>query len=178
MPDYQEVWSDKDGYTSIVFELLERAGPKGETGVEADGLALTEHLIDLVGDDADRAKVWNTTETEFSNYPDIPAYTLLATVTPPTKPGGGSKERETSLTAIIISLLRLEKEKTDVLITVNVPHIKGEYDEEEVDIEMGKTGELIGNAINYSGRMWKSLRIRDWTLFGGPAAGPSGGHPA
>lgn len=43
-------------------------------------------------------------------------------------------------TALILTLLRLEKEQTDVLITINVRHIKGEYDEDEVDLELGKQG--------------------------------------
>jgi len=59
----------------------------------------------------------------------------------------------------------LEKEKTDVLITINVPHIKGEYDEEEVDLALGKQGELIGDAVEYAARIWSSFEVRDWGLF-------------
>jgi hypothetical protein len=172
VPDNQEVWMDKDGFTSIVIDILERLGPKNEGGVEVDGIALTEHLMDLVGEDADRVKVWNTTETEFTRLPDAPAYTLIATVTPPNKPNGKEKERESPLTAIILTLLRLEREKTDIVITVNVPHIKGEYDEEEIDLEMGKAGELIADAVNYSGKIWETFKIRDWGLFGGAPPAP------
>ena len=62
-------------------------------------------------------------------------------------------------------MLRLEKEKTDVLITINVPHIKGEYDEDEVDLALGKQGELIGDAVEYAAKIWESFKIRDWGLF-------------
>ena len=65
MPDNQEVYIDKDGFTSIIFEICERVGPSGSSA-EIDGRALTTHLEDLVGDDADTVKVWNTTDTEFS----------------------------------------------------------------------------------------------------------------
>jgi hypothetical protein len=65
-----------------------------------------------------------------------------------------------------MTLLRLEKYKTDVLITINVPHIKGEYDEKEVDLELGKQGKLIGNAVEYSARIWETFKIKDWGLFG------------
>ena len=68
-------------------------------------------------------------------------------------------------TAIVMTLLRLEKYKTDVLITINVPHIKGEYDEAEVDLQLGKQGELIGDAVQYSARVWESFKIKDWGLF-------------
>lgn len=65
-----------------------------------------------------------------------------------------------------MTLLRLEKQKTDILITINVPHIKGEYDEADVDLELGKQGKLIGDAVEYSARIWETLKIKDWELFG------------
>jgi hypothetical protein len=65
----------------------------------------------------------------------------------------------------VLTLLRLEKQKTDILITVNVPHIKGEYDEDDVDLELGKQGKLIGEAVEYSARIWETLKIKDWSLF-------------
>jgi hypothetical protein len=62
-------------------------------------------------------------------------------------------------------LLRFEKQKTDVLITINVPHIKGEYDEDEVDLALGKQGELIGDAVEYAARIWETFKVNDWGLF-------------
>jgi hypothetical protein len=93
---------------------------------------------------------------------DLPAYTLIATQTPRT---GEKDSSAPDFTAIVLTLLRLEKESTDVLITVNVPHIKGEYDEEEIDLALGKQGELIGDAVEYSARIWASFKIVDWGLF-------------
>lgn len=66
VPDHQEVYIDKDGFTSIIVEITERVGPDGPTSLEEDGRALTTHLEELVGDDVDTVKVWNTTETRFS----------------------------------------------------------------------------------------------------------------
>ena len=65
-----------------------------------------------------------------------------------------------------MTLLRLEKYKTDILITINVPHIKGEYDEDKVDLELGKQGKLIGDAVEFSARIWSTFKIKDWGLFG------------
>lgn len=90
-----------------------------------------------------------------------PAYTLISTQTPRSKDRSSSPD----FTALIMTLLRLEKEKTDILITVNVPHIKGEYDEDEVDLELGKQGKLIGDAVEYSARIWSTFKIKDWGLF-------------
>lgn len=61
--------------------------------------------------------------------------------------------------------MRLEKESTDILITINVPHIRGEYNEDEIDLELGKQGELIGDAIDYAAKIWSTFDIKDWGLF-------------
>lgn len=47
-----------------------------------------------------------------------------------------------------------------------MPHIKGEYDEDEVDLELGRQGKLIGDAVEYSARIWSTFKIKDWGLFG------------
>lgn len=65
VPDNQEVWIDKDGFTSIIFDITERVGEPG-TGPEIDGKAITTHLEELVGNDVEGLKIWNTAETEFS----------------------------------------------------------------------------------------------------------------
>ena len=65
VPDNQEVYIDKDGFTSIVFDITERVGPAGSSP-QIDGEAMTTHLGDLVGDDIDTTKVWSTTPTQFS----------------------------------------------------------------------------------------------------------------
>ncbi len=52
-----------------------------------------------------------------------------------------------------------------MLITVNVPHIRGEYDEEEVDLELGKQGQLIGDAVEYASTIWSTFKVKDWNLF-------------
>lgn len=98
-----------------------------------------------------------------SHSPKIPAYTLIATQTPPPDPS--SRSAAPDFTAIILTLLRLEKESTDILITVNVPHIKGEYDDEEVDLQLGKQGKLIGAAVEDAARIWETFKVKDWNLF-------------
>lgn len=65
VPDNQEVWIDKDGFTSIIFDITERVGASGN-GPEIDGRAMTTHLEDMVGSDIDTVKIWNTAETEFT----------------------------------------------------------------------------------------------------------------
>ena len=62
---------DQDGYTSIIFDITERVGPKGG-GPEIDGRALTTHLEDIVGDDIETVKVWNSSATQFSRLEYVP----------------------------------------------------------------------------------------------------------
>lgn len=61
--------------------------------------------------------------------------------------------------------MRLEREKTDLLITINVPHIRGEYNEEDVDLELGRQGKLIGDAVDYAAKIWETFKVKDWNLF-------------
>ncbi|PHH71669.1 hypothetical protein CDD82_6384 [Ophiocordyceps australis] len=169
VPDNQEVWIDKDGYTSIIFEITERVGGPG-SGPEIDGRAMTTHLEDMMGSDINSVRIWNTAETDFTRLEgNPPAYTLIATQTPQVK--SSSRDQPSSapdFTAIIMTIVRLQRYKTDILITINVPHISGEYDQDDVDLELGKKGKLIGDAVDYSVHIWKSFKIKDSSLFGEP----------
>ncbi|PBP18743.1 ran-interacting Mog1 protein [Diplocarpon rosae] len=122
VPDHQEVYLDKDGFTSIIFDITERLMPPSE---------------------------------------HTPAYTLIATQTPPPQPGSTSPD----FTAIVLTLIRLEQESTDILVTINVPHIQGEYTVEEVDMQMGKQGRLIESAVEHAAKIWETFKIKDWGLF-------------
>jgi hypothetical protein len=101
--------------------------------------------------------------TDFLLRRGIPAYTLIATQSP--KAGERPDASGPDFTAIILTLVRLEKVSTDIVITINVPHIKGEYNEDEVDMELGKQGVLIGDAVEFAGRIWDTFKVKDWTLF-------------
>jgi len=165
VPDNQEVFVDRNGFTSIIFDITERVGSTSDTGPEEDAIALKTHLEDIVDDDKDTLRVWNTTETKLSRLDSsIPAYTLIAT-TVSVGDRKKSSSAEPDFTALILTLLRLEKEKTDLLVTVSVPHMKGQYDEEEVDLELGKQGELIGDAVEYASKIWQTFKVKDWGLF-------------
>lgn len=62
VPDNQEVYLDKDGFTSIVVEILERVE-------KPDIEALKFHLQDIVDEDAGETKAWTTGEAHFSKLP-------------------------------------------------------------------------------------------------------------
>jgi hypothetical protein len=163
VPDHQEVYLDKDGFTSIIFDITERVGVAGSSAA-TDGAAMTTHLEDIVDSDTDTVKVWSISDTSYSLLPEgTPAYTLIATQTPPPNPD--SRNHAPDFTAIVLNLIRLERESTDILITINVPHIKGQYTEEEVDLQLGKQGKLIEDAVEFTARIWETFKIKDWGLF-------------
>jgi hypothetical protein len=65
----------------------------------------------------------------------------------------------------MLALVRLEQQKTDILIAVNVPHIPGQYDPAEVDPEKAMHGALLQQAIDYRSEIMSTFEIKDWNLF-------------
>ena len=62
-------------------------------------------------------------------------------------------------------MVRLEQQKTDIIIAINVPHIDGQYNKDEVDPEAGKHGKLLEAATVYREKVMRTFEIRDWDLF-------------
>ncbi|KAK8222097.1 hypothetical protein M8818_000267 [Zalaria obscura] len=161
VPDNQEVFLDKSGFTSIVFDILERV----EVGAQkSDQDALKHHLSDILEDDAERAQTWVSSTAVLSKLPpQTPAYTLFATQH--SSPDRIARGKAPDFTGILLTLVRLEKQKTDVVVSINVPHPPGEYDPDEVDPAKGKHGRLLDAALLYRDRILRTFEIRDWDLF-------------
>lgn len=75
VPDHQEVYLDKDGFTSIIFDITERIGQPG-SGPATDGAAMTTHLEDIVDSDIDTIKVWSTSDTKYSKLPYVTRFPI------------------------------------------------------------------------------------------------------
>ena len=90
----------------------------------------------------------------------MPAYTLLATQHPLQenleKPG---------FTAVILIMIRLEEQKSDLLITINIPHVPGDYSPSTIKLAAGKWGPLIEAGFDARTRILQSLDVKDWGLF-------------
>jgi hypothetical protein len=63
VPDNQEVYLDKEGLASIVFDILERVDKPNDLD------ALKYHLEDVVEDDVDATKIWTSNSAVFSKLP-------------------------------------------------------------------------------------------------------------
>jgi hypothetical protein len=95
---------------------------------------------------------------------NTPVYNLVATSPPGAKQQGRANEPD--FVAILLTLIRLEGQKTDILVTINVPHVEGEYEAGSVDLEHGRQGSLIEKAGRYRERVLETFEVREWGLFG------------
>jgi hypothetical protein len=94
--------------------------------------------------------------------PDVPAYTLFATQPNRVK----TKKNPEDFTGILLVLVRLENVQSDVLVSVNVPHVPGEYDEASLDLPAQKVGGLLEAAGAIRQKVLESFEVRDWSVFG------------
>ena len=96
---------------------------------------------------------------------------LLATTTPPPPdPTRPSRPNTPIHTHILLTLIRLEPQFTDMLITLNIPHIPGSPEAiavggEELDFEKGKYGSAIEEGKKVMDAVGNSLLVKDWGLF-------------
>ena len=93
---------------------------------------------------------------------ETPTSTLLATIHPGK---GSSNPNRSDFTALLVILIRLERQKTDLLVTINIPHIPGHYDPSEIDLEGGDAGKLIRDGFAMRDEILRSLEILRWELF-------------
>jgi len=88
---------------------------------------------------------------------------MLASQHPHTTDRPGQQQPD--FTAILLTMLRLERQQTDVLISINVPHVPGEYDAAQLRLEAGEWGPLVGAAVKHRDEILKTFRVLDWALF-------------
>ncbi|KAK3677210.1 hypothetical protein LTR78_002748 [Recurvomyces mirabilis] len=160
VPDNQEVWLDTDGFTSIVLDILERVYAK------SDADALRVHLEHIVDEDKDKMKILQEGEVAVCEMmgSSTPCYTLIVTSPPGAKQRG--RANEPAFVDLLVTLIRLEKQKTDLVVTINVPHVPGTYDAGEIDREAGRLGKLLDRALEMREKVLRSLEIKDFGLFG------------
>ena len=67
---------------------------------------------------------------------------------------------------ILLVLVRLPEQGTDIVIAVNVPHLPGEYEKDAVDPGTAKLGRLLEAGVKVGERLLETFEVRDWGLFG------------
>ena len=68
-------------------------------------------------------------------------------------------------TAILMTLIRLAEQKTDILISINIPHFTQGNELEHINIDNEKLGSLISTGLKYQDQLLKSFNIINWDIF-------------
>ncbi|KAI4187580.1 MAG: hypothetical protein L6R41_002725 [Letrouitia leprolyta] len=164
VPDHQEIYLDASGFSSIIVEIAERV-----TQPDADDEVLKFHFHDIV-EEQDTGRIWHTDVANLSLLPpNTPCYTLLATTTPPPATDGNVQRPLTpAFTAIILTLIRLVPQSTDIVVTINIPHIPGHQESSDgaANFEEGNFGTLVDEGVRIRDEVWRTLQVKDWGLFG------------
>lgn len=75
---------------------------------------------------------------------------------------------------ILLSLIRLVPQSTDLLISINIPMHQGATsgtNGDLVDFRQGRYGSLVQEGIALRDEVVGSLQVRDWSLFDGAGGG-------
>ncbi|KAI4098993.1 MAG: hypothetical protein LQ339_006186 [Xanthoria mediterranea] len=164
VPDHQEIYLDASGFSSIIVEIAERVSQP-----PTDQEALEFHFHDIV-DEHDTGRIWQTDVAHLPHFPpNTPCYTLLATTTPPAAVTNGDVgAKAPAFTGVMLTLIRLVAQSTDIVVTINIPHIPGHQEPSDgaLDFEDGRFGSLVEAGVKIRDEVWRSLEVRDWGLFG------------
>ncbi|KAL9607965.1 MAG: hypothetical protein Q9167_007176 [Letrouitia subvulpina] len=167
VPDHQEVYLSVNGFNTIIFDLAERVSQ-----LPTDHDALSFHLEDIV-ESGDACEIWHTDTVGLPNFPpNTPAYRLTATIIPQATAANGaflpSRPHTPTYTVVLLTLIRLAPQSTDVVVTINIPHIPGEQEPlDQVNFEQGQMGSLVAEGVRFQDEIMNTLQINDWGLFGG-----------
>ena len=116
----------------------------------------------------EESKIWESGRITVPGLgAEVPAYNLFATQNPQAQPPAAARSGKppVDFTGILMTLIRLESRKTDLVFCVNVPHAQGEYDAAEIDFGARKVGRQLAAAEEYQTKVLESLKIEDWSLF-------------
>ncbi|KAK3173614.1 hypothetical protein OEA41_006946 [Lepraria neglecta] len=171
VPDNQEVYLEANGFTSLTIDLTERV-----TQFSTDKEALEYHLADIIAEGDTKQIVSVFENVQLSKFPpNTPVLSLIATTRPPPPgPGAARRPHAPTNTDIHLTLIRLVEQSTDIVITLNVPHIPSETEAEDPaagdgDAVRKQLNERTERAVLMK-ETWEmvvgSVEIRDWSLFG------------
>ena len=112
----------------------------------------------------DRVCITNPSLVDLPHCP-VSAYRMVASTRPGLNKDGGK-----DFTILILLLIRLEMQDTDVLISVNLPYRGKQFTADVVDLEISIGSGVVNDSLELGLDMLDTIRrsfqIRDWGLFG------------
>jgi hypothetical protein len=91
---------------------------------------------------------------------EVPAFSAVATFASATV----QSEKNFDFVAAIALLARLEKQETDLLIQVQIPHAKGDI--KESDVKLDAPSAMMKSGLEMAAEMAKTLEVKNWRIFG------------
>lgn len=82
-----------------------------------------------------------------------------------THPSLSNNSSSPQFTALLLILVRLPTQHTDIVVTINVPHVPGNYDASEISLDEGHPGSLIQEGMAIRDQILGSLEVLKWDLF-------------
>lgn len=70
------------------------------------------------------------------------------------------------MTGILMMMIRIEEHGTDILITINIPHHSGQYDELKCRLVDGLQGELLDRASVWRDQIAQTLEVVSLDFLG------------
>lgn len=65
-----------------------------------------------------------------------------------------------------MTMIRLEQQQTDLLLTISIPVMAGSYAKEDMRPEVGRVPYWVEKGCEWSENLRNSIEVRDWKLFG------------
>ena len=119
VPDTQEVFLHTEGFSSLVFDILERVENASNNDIEA----LKFHLSDIIDSEPDAAAstiLETASEFQLGKMAGTKCLSLVARVPAGEKMRGRANEPKGGVVVFVV-LVRLEKVETDFVVSVNLP---------------------------------------------------------
>ncbi|KAL7274890.1 hypothetical protein RUND412_002182 [Rhizina undulata] len=160
VPSTQEVFISPTHSTSLIIELTTRVDLP-------DAEAVDLHFEDVANEPGRLHRAFSKEAVRVESLSDKPAYTILGTVSP-------DRDHHSQLfTALLMTIMRLEEIKTDIVITVNVQfesqedvQAEGFLSSPSVTAEgNGIPGPLMKEAVAIRDEVLRSFKILDYGLF-------------
>jgi len=86
-------------------------------------------------------------------------FTFIQTPAPPS----GPRHKTPEFVYIHLLLLRLKEQDTDIMVTINIPHYKAEYEK----AEPGEETKLMKESKAIREKVLQTFEVKEWGLFDG-----------
>lgn len=164
VPDNQEVYLDKNGFTSLSFDITERV-----SHLSTDKDALNYHFNDIVAETDTKNTLSINESVKLPNFPKTTPILALTAITRPSASTAAANALTSTHTNIYFTLIRLVEQSTDIVISLNIPHLAGETEGHQSNGTEAGTAQrnTEQEAENMFNGIVTSFSINDWGLFSG-----------